>query len=138
MTYRQRGGEHRDARPHQGRRQAVHCCRERSPQGSQPCCASTPGVWRDLDLTAACEIEAACRVTQRDCRFRSTVTERQLDHVPAMSVQPTDQCDQGSCPAFVQVSIQTRKGPLGFDRIKHIGDLKPPVDRNPSSARTKK
>jgi len=24
-------GEYRDARPYQGRRQAVHCCRERSP-----------------------------------------------------------------------------------------------------------
>ena len=31
-----------------------------------------------------------------------------------MPVQPTGQCDQGSCPAFVQVSIQTRKGTLGF------------------------
>ena len=31
-----------------------------------------------------------------------------------MPVQPTGQCDQGSCPAFVQVSIQTRKRPLGF------------------------
>jgi hypothetical protein len=31
-----------------------------------------------------------------------------------MSVQPTGQCDQGSCPAFVQVSIQTRKRPPGF------------------------
>jgi hypothetical protein len=53
----------------------------------------------------------------------------------------------------VQVSIQTHKSPLGFcayhydtnfaaldpadcDRTKHIGNLKPPVDRNPSSART--
>ena len=69
-----------------------------------------------------------------------------------MPVQPTDQCDQGSCPAFVPDSIQTRKDPLGFcahhydtnfaaldladcDRTKHIGNLKPPVDRNPSSAR---
>ena len=65
-----------------------------------------------------------------------------------MRVQPAGQCDQGSCPAFVQVSIQTRKGPPGFcahhydtnfaplimagcDRTKHIGNLKPPVDRNP-------
>ena len=72
-----------------------------------------------------------------------------------MSVQPTDQCDQDSCPAFVQVSIQTRQRPLGFcahhydtsfaalvvrgrDHASHIGDLKAPVDRNPSSARTKK
>jgi hypothetical protein len=71
-----------------------------------------------------------------------------------MPVQPTDQCDQSSCPAFVQVSIQTRKRLLGFcahhhdtnfaalvlaaaTRIKHIGDLKPPVDRNSSSARTR-
>ena len=60
-----------------------------------------------------------------------------------MPVQPTGPCDQGCCPAFVQVSIQTRKGPLGFgayhydtnfaalilagcDRMKHIGDLKSP------------
>jgi len=59
-----------------------------------------------------------------------------------MRVQPAGQCDQGSCPAFVQVSIQTRKGPPGFcahhydtnfaalimagcDRTKHIGNLKP-------------
>jgi hypothetical protein len=72
-----------------------------------------------------------------------------------MSVQPTDQCDQGSCRLFVQDNIQTRKRPLGFcahhngtnlaalvvrgcDHARHIGDLKAPVDRNPSSARTKK
>ena len=56
---------------------------------------------------------------------------------------------------FVQVGIQTRKAPAGFcahyydtnvaafvmrgcDHARHIGDLKSPVDRNPSSARTKK
>jgi hypothetical protein len=61
-----------------------------------------------------------------------------------MPAQPTGQCDQGSCPAFVPVSIQTRKGPLGFythhydtnfaglvvrgcDNARHTGDLKPPV-----------
>jgi hypothetical protein len=66
-----------------------------------------------------------------------------------MPVQPTGQCDQGSCPAFVQVSIQTRTGTLGLcahhydtnfaalvlagcDRTKHIGNPKLPVDRNPS------
>ena len=102
---------------------------------------------RDLDVTAAYGIEAACprKGTARlaAAGFRSAVAEPRLDHVPAMPVQPTGQCDQGSCPAFVQVSIQTRKGPLGFcahhydtnfaalvvrgcDRIKHIGDLKPP------------
>jgi hypothetical protein len=60
-----------------------------------------------------------------------------------MPVQPTGQCDQGSCPAFVQVSIQTPAGPLGFcahhydtnfaalvvrgcDHARHIGDLKSP------------
>jgi len=31
-----------------------------------------------------------------------------------MPVQPTGQCDQGSRPANVQVSIQTRTGPPGF------------------------
>jgi hypothetical protein len=31
-----------------------------------------------------------------------------------MRAQPTDQCDQGSCPAFVQVSIHTSQGPLGL------------------------
>jgi hypothetical protein len=36
-----------------------------------------------------------------------------------MPVQPTDQCDQSSCPAFVQVSIQTRKRPLGFCAHHH-------------------
>jgi hypothetical protein len=72
-----------------------------------------------------------------------------------MSIQFADQCDQGSCPAFVQVSIRTRTRPLGFcahhydtncaalvvrgcDQARHIGDVKSPVDRNPSSARTKK
>ena len=30
-----------------------------------------------------------------------------------MPAQPTGQCDQGSCTAFVRLSIQTRKGPLG-------------------------
>jgi len=70
-----------------------------------------------------------------------------------MPVQPTDQCDQGSCLAFVQVSIQTPAGRSAYarhydtnlaalvvrvcDHAKHIGDLKPPVDRNSSSARTK-
>ena len=60
-----------------------------------------------------------------------------------MPVQPTGQCDQGSCAAFAQVSIQTRAGPLGFcahhydtnfaalvvrgcDHARRIGDLKPP------------
>ena len=69
-----------------------------------------------------------------------------------MPVQPTGQCDQGSCPAFVQVSIQTRKRPLGFcahhydtnfaalvlagcDRTKHIGNLKPPVGWEPIISR---
>ena len=103
---------------------------------------------RDLDVTAALGLEAACpRKRQRGWRRPDSgqpVTERQLDHAPAMPVQPTGQCDQGSCPAFVQVSIQTGKGPPGFcahrydtnfaavvlaacDRTKHIGDLKPPV-----------
>ena len=114
---------------------------------------------RDLDLTAAYGIEAACpRMGQRGWRRPDSgqpVTEPQLDHAPAMPVQPTDQCDQGNCPAFVQVSIQTPAGPVGLcahhydtnfaalvvrvcDHAKHIGDLKPPVDRNSSSARTKK
>jgi hypothetical protein len=31
-----------------------------------------------------------------------------------MPVQPTGQCDQGSYPAFVQVSKQTPAGPRGF------------------------
>ena len=41
------------------------------PRGSQPCCcACTPGVLRDLDLTAACRIEAAdLRKGQRGCRI---------------------------------------------------------------------
>ena len=55
----------------------------------------------------------------------------------------------GQLPGFRPGSIQTRKGTLGFgahhydtnfaalalagcDRTKHIGNLKPPVDRNPS------
>ena len=107
-------------------------------------------------MTAAYGIEAAARL--RDCAaagFRSAVTEPQLDHAPARPVQPTGQCNQGSCPVNVQVSIQTRKGPLGLcahhydtnfaalvlagcDRTKHIGNLTPPVDRNPSSASSKK
>ena len=79
-------------------------------EARSPCCARTPGVLRDLDLAAR---------------------------------------------LFVQVSIQTRQRPLGFcahhydtsfaalvvrgcDHASHIGDLKAPVDRNPSSARTKK
>ena len=99
---------------------------------------------RDLDVTAAYGIEVAARVRDSAAAgFRSAVTEPQLDCVPAMPVQPTGQCDQGSCPAFAQVSTQTRKGPLGFcvhhydtnfaalvvrgcERIKRIGDLKPP------------
>lgn len=70
------------------------------------------GVLRDLDLTAAYGTEAACprKGTARLPDPGSVVTEPQLDHVPAMPVQPTDQCDQGSCPAFVQVSIQTPAG----------------------------
>jgi len=60
-----------------------------------------------------------------------------------MPVQPTGQCDQGSCPAFVQVSIRTPAGPLRFfahhydtnfaalvvrgcDHARHTGDLKFP------------
>jgi hypothetical protein len=70
-----------------------------------------------------------------------------------MPVQPTDQCDQGSCPAFVQVSIQTPAGPLGFcthhydtnfaalvlagcDRTKHIGNLKTPGGQEPIMSKT--
>jgi len=33
------------------------------PRGSQPCCAWTAGLLRDLDLTAAYGIEAATRAT---------------------------------------------------------------------------
>jgi hypothetical protein len=41
----------------------------------------------DLDLTAAYGIEAACpRQRTAAAGFRSTVTEPQLDHVPAMPV----------------------------------------------------
>ncbi len=75
---------------------------------------------RDLELTAAYGLKATCpRKVRRGWRLPDSgqpVAEPQLDHAPAMPVQPTDQCDQGSCPAFVQVSIQTRKGPLGFLR----------------------
>ena len=40
------------------------------PRGSQPCCACTPGVLCDLDLTAAYGIEAAyLRKGQRGCRI---------------------------------------------------------------------
>lgn len=48
----------------------------------------------------------------------------QLDHVPAIPVQPTGQCDQGSCPAFVQVSIQTREGPAGLLRASLRHELR--------------
>jgi hypothetical protein len=101
---------------------------------------------RDLDLTAAYGIEVACpRKGQRGWRPDSgqPVTEPQLDHAPAMPVQPADQCDQGSCPAFRPGQHPDRKRPLGFcahhydtnfaalvvrgcDHARHIGDLKPP------------
>ena len=70
MTYREREGEYRDARPYQGRRQAVHCCRELSPVRLAALLRCTPGVVRDLDLTAACGIEAAdLPKRQRGCRI---------------------------------------------------------------------
>ena len=70
-----------------------------------------------------------------------------------MPVQPTDQCDQGGCPAFVQVSIQTSAGPLGFcahhydtnfaalvlagcDRTKHIGEPETPGGQEPIMSKT--
>jgi len=111
----------------------------------------------DLDVTAAYGIEAACpRKGQRGWRRPDSgqpVAEPQLDHAPAMPIQPTGQCDQGSCPAFGQVSIQTPAGPVGLrthhydtnfaalvlagcDRTKHIGNLKPPGGQEPIMSKT--
>jgi hypothetical protein len=70
------------------------------PRGSQPCCAGTPGVLRDLDF-------------DRRLRNRSYLSAQGTARLPD-SVQLADPCDQGSCTAFVQVSIRTRKRPLGF------------------------
>jgi hypothetical protein len=76
-------------------------------------------------LTAAYGIEAAGpRKGSAAAGFRSTVIERQLDHVPAMSVHYDTN--------FAALVVR------GCDHARHIGDLKSPVDRNPSSARTKK
>ena len=108
---------------------------------------------RDLDVTAAFGLEAACpRKRQRGWRLQdsgqaslspSSITPRRGPSSPPVNAI------RASCPAFVQVSIQTRTGLpgscahhydtnfaalvlAGCDRTKHIGDLKPPVDRNPS------
>jgi hypothetical protein len=91
-----------------------------------------PGVVRDLDLTAAYGIEAAVRVRDSAAAgFRSTVTERHLDHARRCPSSPPVNAIRASCPAFVQVSIQTRKGPLGS--CTHHYDTAGPGPSNPPS-----
>lgn len=58
------------ARIRAGDRRFIFSAASGPPRGSQPCCAWTPGVSRDLDLTAAYGIEAAYPPKgQRGCRI---------------------------------------------------------------------
>ena len=107
MTYRQAGGTPRFS-PVSGSATSGSLLPRAFPREARsPCCACTPGVLRDLDLTAAYGIEAAGLLRDSAAgRFRSTVTERQLDHIPAMSSLPINAI-RAAARLFVQVSIQT-------------------------------
>jgi hypothetical protein len=96
------------------------------PRDSQPCCACAPGVLRVLDLTAAygCPssspinaIRAAARLSSRSASGPARARWASADHYDT------------NCAALVV---------RGCDHARHIGDVKSPVDRNSSSARTKK
>jgi hypothetical protein len=70
MTYREREGNTAMlARSRAGGRRFITAA-SGPLRGSQPCSAWTPGVSRDLDLTAAYGIGADCpRKGQRGCRI---------------------------------------------------------------------